>query len=164
MLCCIDLGTGIHYSQRLICNLTLASEPSEPSASNFRSMSTSHRQPPHPHINMPRPRQRMRSKRGSSRGRLQCSSPSTASESSSPSSNYLSAYYLATHSGRGHTRTVRPLPLQTRPFASASPSSPQQANHPAQFTYHCTLNRPIITAIIIVMFQEEPPRDEGRPT
>ena len=106
----------------------------------------------------------MRCKRGSSRGRMLHSSPSTVSDSSSPSSNHFSARYPNTRSGRGRTRVVNSQPLQTYPSATALPSSSQHSSYTAHFTYQCSLDRPLNKATIIVTFQEEPSITEGRPT
>lgn len=164
ILYCTEFKKDNHYSQSLLCNLTLASEPSASDITTvsdcFYSVPTPHSQSLSPYEVMPR----MRCRRGSSKGRMLHSSPSTVSNSSSPSSNHFLARYLDTCSGRGRTRVVSSQPLQTCPSATALPSSSQHSSYTTHFTYQCSLDRPLIKATITVMFQEEPSIVEGRPT
>lgn len=162
ILCCIDFGQGGYYTQSLIYNLTFNSMPSEPSEPH--SMLTSHSHSLHPHAIMSRLHHRMGSRRGSSRDRLPRSLPSTISDSSSPTENYVSGRYLETRNGRGCLSTTHSLPLQTTIPNTDIPSSSRHPNHSDQFIYHFSLNRPLIKATITVTFQEEPSSDKGHPT
>ena len=112
---------------------------------------------------MPRLCQQMCCKRGSSRGRMLHSLPSTISDSS-PSSNHFLAHYPDTRSDRGHTRVVSSQPSQTCPSATALPSSFQHSSYTAHFTYQCSLDRLLIKATITVTFQKEPSIAEGHLT
>lgn len=139
ILCCTEFRKGNHSSQSLLCNLSLSSEPSNSDNAilneHFYSVPTPHSQSLSPYEIMPRLRQRMCCRRGSSRGRMLLSSPSTVFGSSSSLSNHFSARYLDTRSGRGHTRIVSSQPSQTYTSATALPSSSQHSSYTAHFTY-----------------------------
>lgn len=94
---------------------------------------------------MPRWRHRMRSRRG--HPRRAPSSPS--SDSPSLSSDFSVGHYPHTRSGRG------------RLLASSHYPVPSPSSGSVLFTFNCSLNRPRITAHILVVFHEEAQEGES---
>jgi len=158
LTCCVDFGNGHHHSHSSFCHLTIALPDSAPVLNHSIIGSSEHSA-----RNSDMVQHRMRSRRGGTRGgssRPQ-TEPNPEPTASSPSyelfhpQRYVLGRYADTRSRRGHALSPGVSHGYFAVHSASFPLPPHPASHSTQFSFCSTLNRPVITATITILFAED---------
>jgi len=158
---CVDLGNGHHYSHSRLCNLTSTqTSPVHPLLNSLAITSTENSAW---HSTMARIHHRMRSRRGGSWGGSirppETPSHDSVSPSPSPKIPYphssVSGRYPDTCSGWGRAQLPRVCRRDVIVHKANFPLPPHPAPQSTQFFFCISLNRPVISATITIVFSDE---------